>query len=243
MERTLIHEDRRVLAQARKDFVEYMPYLRKIVSEYAQLERGPFTGEVWKQIQENNISQIQKDIRKDLDDQIKKSGITSSVIKAGMIKKGMSVFEPFASAVQALNDLKPSRSGLERIPPLSIKNIAFNDGEFQITEEHEEDILEKYGRIYLETKEAHMAYNQLNQLAKGRNELLKTLESIKFNLKNLRSLRNIEEFFFKTEDDELVINPASIPSINSSLSDYEKREKQRVAREKRLKQRIDLQRL
>lgn len=169
--RILIKEDLHLFRQIATDIKQFMPVLNELKSSFEGLEIGAFTNEIFKETVLLGPKKYIEIYVKNLNNQLDKLGITSSVIRQNAIKDHENVIERFKKAVDDAKRFYPEIYSANR-PKLTIKFISYEKGLFVISKEDKEMILENYCRIYLETEEEIKLYEVSQKLANAFNEYL-----------------------------------------------------------------------
>jgi len=169
--RILIDENVEKFKEIAKDLKQFMPVLNEIKVSFEALEIGEFTNEDFKKIVLLGPKNYMEIYIKNLNNQLDKLGITSSVIRQNAIKDHESVIERFKKAVDDAKRFQPEIYTANR-PKLTLKFISFQGGLFIISKEDKEMILEAFCRTYLENEEEIKLYEVSQKLANAFNEYL-----------------------------------------------------------------------
>ena len=179
--RILIKEDLHLFRQITTDLKQFMPVLNEIKASFEGLEIGAFTNEIFK---ETVLLGPKKHIEiyvKNLNNQLDKLGITSSVIRQNAIKDHEKVIERFKKAVDDAKRFYPEIYSANR-PKLTIKFISYEKGLFVISKEDKEMILETFCRIYLDDDQEIEILETTKVLQENFNKYLDILSSSGINV-------------------------------------------------------------
>ncbi len=123
----LIKENTNQLNEISKDLKQFMPLLNEIKASFEALEIGAFTNDTFKQIILLGASKQIESYIKDLNSQLDKQGVKSSIIRQNAIKDHESVIERFKKSVDNAKRFQPQIYSSNR-PKLSLKFISFENG-------------------------------------------------------------------------------------------------------------------
>ena len=217
--RILIKENTEQFKEITKDLKQFTPVLNELKSSFEALEIGALTNDTFKQIILLGASKQIESYIKDLNNQLDKQGITSSVIRQNAIKDHESVIERFKKAVNDAKKFYPEIYSANR-PKLVLKFISYENG-FCISEEDKEMILESYCRIYLETEEEIKLFQVSQNLAEAFNEYLEIF--------NQTGIQSIDKHYsgshvlkYDNDNNVMIINPEGVKGV----SNYKKRRKE-----------------
>lgn len=169
--RILIKEDVNLYREIAKDLKQFIPVLNELKASYEALEIGTLNNDVFKQIILLGPTNHTELYIKNLNAQLEKIGITSSIVRENAIKNHEYIIERFKKAVNDAKKFYPEIYTANR-PKLVLKFISFQGGLFQISKEDKEMILESFCRIYLENEEEINLYDISQKLAIAFNNYL-----------------------------------------------------------------------
>lgn len=214
--RILIKEDLNLFREIATDLKQFMPVLNELKSSFEALEIGALTNDTFKQIILLGASKQIESYKKDLNSQLDKQGVTSSIIRQNAIKDHENVIERFKKSVDNAKRFQPQIYSSNR-PKLSLKFISYENG-FCISEEDKEMILESCCRIYLETEEEIKLFQVSQNLAEAFNEYLEIF--------NQTGIQSIDKHYsgshvlkYDNDNNVMIINPEGVKGV----SNYKKR--------------------
>lgn len=235
--RILIKEDLYLFKQIATDLKQFMPVLNEIKASFEALEIGAFTNEIFK---ETVLLGPKKHIEiyvKNLNNQLDKLGITSSVIRQNAIKDHEKVIERFKKAVDDAKRFYPEIYSANR-PKLTIKFISYEKGLFVISKEDKEMILEDFCRIYIDNEEESKLLEVVERLKEAFNEYLDFYKTT--GIPNVNSFLTITEVFKIDEDRKFITDPMVVKNL---ISFKKRHEAYILERNERNQKRIDAQRV
>lgn len=208
-ERILIAQDNSLLSEICSDLTHFKPLLQNLKTVYESLEIGPFTSLVYNEIVYSGTIDIAQRFKASIELDIKKMGVSNSIIKDNITSGSETRLNHFFSYVSELKKFKPDTYSRER--RLNLKYISFNEKGFVITSEDKENILEKECRIYIETDSEHTLYQDLMTFLDAfHNFDAKLLELGITNSPFANRLGAIAEIFLLPKDGKYEINPKSV---------------------------------
>lgn len=212
MKRILIHEDKALFENFKKDLQAFKPVMVKLQKTYESLEIGTFTNEVLKTLKNKGTNPIEVDFYEYIGSQLGASGITSTTIRQNMIKGSEPLFLEFKNSFQEAKNFTPRQYGLNLRPALDFNLISFEDKTriFTISKVSQEQILETFCRIYLEDEKEKSLHNALQDFVKAQDQVKKVLNSFgyKFNREGyeIHEIMNV----FLNSLPEVHVKPSSI---------------------------------
>ena len=216
----LIKEDVNLYREIAKDLKQFIPVLNELKASYEALEIGTLNNDVFKQIILLGPTNHTELYIKNLNAQLEKIGITSSIVRENAIKNHEYIIERFKKAVNDAKKFYPEIYTANR-PKLVLKFISFQGGLFQISKEDKEMILESYCRIYLETEEEIKLFQVSQNLAEAFNEYLEIF--------NQTGIQSIDKHYsgshvlkYDNDNNVMIINPEGVKGV----SNYKKRRKE-----------------
>ena len=234
--RILIKEDQERFVEISKDLKQFMPVLKELKSSFEALEIGEFTNDTFKQIILLGASKQIESYIKDLNNQLDKQGVTSSIIRQNAIKDHESVIERFKKAVNDAKKFYPEIYSANR-PKLVLKFISYENG-FCISEEDKEMILESYCRIYIDNEEESKLLEVVERLKEAFNEYLDFYKTT--GIPNINSFLTITEVFKIDEDRKFITDPMVVKNL---ISFKKRHEAYTLERNERNQKRIDAQKV
>ncbi len=232
--RTLIEENESLLPILSRDLKSYKPLLEKVRVTFEKLDLESFTDATLKEIAITGTQNIEEKFEAKMKAQLKKAGITSTVIQENMMNGSRDIFQAFKDAAGSINNFRPKRTWNEISYTLPLDKITYKNELFLISEDDQENILEEKGRIYLETEAEYRLYENLNQFIKAFDTLRTDLEAANFPIKEVGS---VEHHFLATKDNEYQIRPGM---IRSALEHYERTQKRQKENEERNERRNEI---
>ena len=235
--RILIKEDLHLFRQIATDLKQFMPVLNEIKASFEALEIGAFTNEIFKETVLLGPKKHMEIYVKNLNNQLDKLGITSSVIRQNAIKDHENVIERFKKAVDDAKRFYPEIYTANR-PKLTIKFISYEKGLFVISKEDKEMILETFCRIYLDDDQEIEILETAKELQKNFNKYLDILNSSGINV--FDKFLSLNHIFIINEEGKVEIKMEGVKSIST----WKKRHEAHILeRNERSKKRIDAQRV
>ena len=226
----LIYEDSKGAESLHKDLKRLEPLLKEMYRNYENLELGHFEKDVFDRIKTKGAQILKSEYFGSIDKQLKKMGITSSVIKQNLRNGSADVFDKFASSVSAVKSFNDyHRSFNDNTPYLKLDMIDFKAGWFRITEETENNFIEEHCKVYLETEQEQKIYDAANKFMDGFKDLMSELDQVKFQGNGLRgnkSLSDIVSYFFSSNGNDYVLKPHSIKAAIQQNITYQERVKE-----------------
>lgn len=235
--RILIKEDLHLFRQIATDLKQFMPVLNEIKASFEGLEIGAFTNEIFKETVLLGPKKYIEIYVKNLNNQLDKLGIISSVIRQNAIKDHENVIERFKKAVDDAKLFKPEIYSANR-PKLTIKFISYEKGLFVISKEDKEMILEDFCRIYIDNEEESKLLEVVERLKEAFNEYLDFYKTT--GIPNVNSFLTITEVFKIDEDRKFITDPMVVKNL---ISFKKRHEAYILERNERNQKRIDAQRV
>lgn len=233
--RILIKEDNHLFRQIAQDLKQFMPVLNELKSSFEALEIGALTNETFKQIILLGPTKHMEIYVKNLNNQLDKLGITSSVIRQNAIKDHEAVIERFKKAVNDAKRFYPEIYAANR-PKLVLKFISYQDGLFIISKEDKEMILETFCRIYLDDDQEIEILETTKVLQENFNKYLDILNSSGINV--FDKFLSLNHVLLINEEGKAEIKMEGIKSIST----WKKRHEAYILeRNENNKKRIDAQ--
>lgn len=235
--RILIKEDNHLFRQIAQDLKQFMPVLNELKSSFEALEIGALSNETFKQIILLGPTKHMEIYVKNLNNQLDKLGITSSVIRQNAIKDHEAVIEKFKKAVYEAKSFYPKIYSSSNRPKLTIKFISYQDGLFIISKEDKEMILETFCRTYLDDDQEIEILETTKALKENFNKYLDILNSSGINV--FDKFLSLNHVLLINEEGKADIKMEGIKSI----SIWKKRHEAYILeRNEKNKKRIDAQR-
>lgn len=235
--RILIKEDLHLFRQIATDLKQFMPVLNEIKASFEGLEIGAFTNEIFKETVLLGPKKYIEIYVKNLNNQLDKLGITSSVIRQNAIKDHENVIERFKKAVDDAKRFYPEIYSANR-PKLTIKFISYEKGLFVISEEDKEMILENYCRIYLDDDQEIEILETTKVLQENFNKYLDILSSSGINV--FDKFLSLNHVLLINEEGKAEIKMEGIKSIST----WKKRHEAYILeRNEKNQKRIDAQKI
>lgn len=235
--RILIKEDLHLFRQIATDLKQFMPVLNEIKASFEGLEIGAFTNEIFKETVLLGPKKYIEIYVKNLNNQLDKLGITSSVIRQNAIKDHEKVIERFKKAVDDAKRFYPQIYSANR-PKLTIKFISYEKGLFVISKEDKEMILEDFCRIYIDNEEESKLLEVVERLKEAFNEYLDFYKTT--GIPNVNSFLTITEVFKIDEDRKFITDPMVVKNL---ISFKKRHEAYILERNERNQKRIDAQKV
>lgn len=233
--RILIKEDNHLFRQIAQDLKQFMPVLNELKSSFEALEIGALTNETFKQIILLGPTKYMEIYVKNLNNQLDKLGITSSVIRQNAIKDHEAIIERFKKAVNDAKRFYPEIHSANR-PKLVLKFISYQDGLFVISKEDKEMILETFCRVYLDNEQEIKLLEKAKVLQENLNEYLEILENS--GITSFNKFLSLGEVLMINDEGRAEIKSEGIKSIVS----WKKRRDEYTSRtNETIKKRIDVQ--
>jgi|GEM_PF-4149949 len=221
----LIHQDNKGVESIHKDLKKIMPLLVNMLTGYETLEMGSFSAKVFQDIKNGGLRNMEQKYLRNMESQIKKAGITSSLIKGNLIKGSNEIFQKFKSDVQNVVSFRDYYRGFnDNTPFLKLDMIDYIGGSFMITEETEAKFIEEHCKVYLETEQENKIYDAANKFMDGFNELKAELELVGY--RGTMNVNSISEYFFHANEDQYNLKPHSIKAAIQQNITYQARVKE-----------------
>jgi len=208
-ERILISQDNLLLNNICSDLKHFKPLLNDLKAIYESLEIGPFTPQIYWEIIYSGTEGISKIFKASIESDIKKMGVSKSIIKDNIISGSDDILNKFTTYVKELKRFRPDTFSREK--QLNLQYISFNNSEFVITAEDKEKILESECRIYIETDAEHELYEALTTFLDAFHDFDKNIVELGLvtNL-NVNRLGSVAELFLVPENGKYKLKPESI---------------------------------
>jgi hypothetical protein len=232
--RTLIEENESLLPVLSRDLKSYKPLLEKVRVTFEKLDLESFTDANLKEVVITGTRNIEVEFESKMKAQLKKAGVTSTVIQENMMNGSRGIFQAFKDAVGSLKNYIPKRMWNEINYILPLDKITYENELFFISGEDQENILEDKGRIYLDTESEHRLYEKLNQFIKSFEALRADLEVANFPIKEIGS---IAHHFLTLKNEKYSVTPNM---IKGALERHEKRKEFEQKRMERYEKRLEL---
>ena len=208
-ERILLSQDNSLLNEICSDLKQFKPLLENLKIIYESLEIGDFTPQIYKEIVYSGTAGISERFESSIESDIKKMGVTKSIIKDNIKEGSETLLNQFVALVNELKRFRPQTFSREK--RLNLKYISFSDKGFVVTSEDKENILEFECRIYIETDAEHKIYEALTKFMDAFNEFDKNIIELGLvpNL-NANRLGVVAEIFLVPENGKYKVKPESI---------------------------------
>lgn len=229
----LLEQDDKLLQEILGDLNKFKPHLQKMKKAYEDLDLGGFSDEVMTEIKESPISHFRKIFNKNIEREIEKTGIASSIIRKNMLNGLQQQFQAFESAVMAAKKYKPGGVYMDRRPYLSFEDISFKNGKFVVAKDGEEAILEKHCRVYLSTELEKNLFVAMEEFVKGHDLVRAALQQAgyTFQYRPGSQLSEIQDLLFKTDEEGWIeIKPKGI-GVAVNRSAFQEEYKARAKRD------------
>tara|TARA_R110000751_G_scaffold938_4_gene3835 strand:- start:11671 stop:12411 length:741 start_codon:yes stop_codon:yes gene_type:complete len=231
----LIHEDTKALVNIQDDLKKIRPILVGILLNYERLEIGDFNNEVFTEIKNRGLRKLERKYLLKMEGQIKKAGITSSLVIKNLMNGSNEIFQELKVEVsKALSFNNYYRRFGDNTPFIKLEMIDYVGGSFMITEETEAKFIENHCKVYLETDQENKIYDAANKFMDGFKELISELEAVGY--RSSKDVNAIVHYFFRTNDGQYNLKPHSIKSAIQQNVIYEKRQKEFGHRAERMTQ-------
>jgi hypothetical protein len=208
-ERILISQDNSLLNDICSDLRHFKPLLENLKTIYESLEIGPFTSQIYGEIVYSGTGEISKRFRASIEADIKKMGVSKSIIKENITSGAETLLNQFVVYVNELKRFRPDTFSREH--KLNLKCISFNEKGFVITSDDKEDILESQCRIYIETDAEHELYEALLKFIEAFDEFDKKIVEIGIISSPITNkLGAVAEMFLMSENGKYKVKPESI---------------------------------
>lgn len=228
----LIHQDNKGVNNIHKDLKKIKPLLVNMLTGYKSLEMGDFSDKVFQEIKKGGLRNMEQKYLRNMESQIKKAGITSSLIKANLIKGSNEIFQKFKDDVQNVISFRDYHRGFnDNTPFLKLEMIDYVGGSFMITEEKEAEFIENHCKVYLETDQENKIYDAANKFMDGFNELKAELEAVGY--RGTMNVNSISEYFFHANEGQYNLKPHSIKNAIEQDRIYKQRLKEFGTREQK----------
>lgn len=235
--RILIKEDNHLFKQIAQDLKQFMPVLNELKSSFEALEIGALTDKDFKQIILLGPTKHMEIYVKNLNNQLDKLGITSSVIRQNAIKDHEAVIERFKKAVNEAKSFYPEIYSANR-PKLTIKFISYQDGIFVISKDDKEMILETFCRTYLENEEEIKLYEVSKKLADAFNEYLEIFKTTGIQSIN-KHYAGSHVLEYDNDTNRMIVSSEGVKGVSSYKTRYEAHI---LEKNEKSKKRVDFQR-
>lgn len=208
-ERILIAQDNSLLNEICSDLRHFKPLLEGLKTIYESLEIGDFTPQVYGEIVYSGTGEISKRYRASIESDIKKMGVSKSIIKENITSGAETLLNQFVMYVNELKRFRPDT--FSRQKHLNLKCISFNEKGFVITSDDKEDILESQCRIYIETDAEHELYDALLKFIESFDQFDKKIVALGIISNPIANkLGAVAEMFLMTENGKFKVKPESI---------------------------------
>lgn len=211
-ERILIAQDNKLLNDICSDLKDFKPKLEELKTRYELLEIGPFTAKVYGEIVYSGTAGIAKTFRASIESDIEKMGVSKTIIKDNIVAGSEALLDQFLTYVKELKSFKPVTYSRQK--QLTLKYISFNEKGFVISVDNKHDILESECRIYLETEEEHLVYEDLTNFIKAFEVVEKYIINTGISVNQMSSILSyIEMHFLNRNGEKFEIKPNMIKWI------------------------------
>ncbi len=208
-ERILIAQDNSLLNEICSDLKQFKPLLESLKTIYESLEIGDFTPQIYGEIVYSGTGEISKRFRASIETDIKKMGVSKSIIKENITSGAETLLNQFVVYVNELKKFRPET--FSRQKKLNLKCISFNEKGFVITSDDKEDILESQCRIYIETDAEHELYEALLKFIESFDQFDKKIVELGIiSNPSANKLAAISEMFLMSENGNYKVKPESI---------------------------------
>ena len=243
-ERILLSQDNDLKSRILSDLPKFKKTFEPVKDAFAQLQIGSLTNDIFSTIIEGKAESLRAGYFQSIEDQLKKDGVTNSVLKKIAMEGTAELFNAFLIAAKGFinTDLTPSPYGIgkDRVEFLELSDLSYSikDG-LSISEFQEEVITEKHCRLYAETEMELEIYHAAKQLAPALQNFLTVLKNtgIPFyefefgdGRKGFSSNSYIENFFTCDKNMEVNIIPGVIPWPARYKAEAEKARERELAR-------------
>ena len=223
-ERILLEQNDQAYQSMIGELSGYRSSLEDLKVAYEKLQIGDFSEVILKEVISSGSHDIELRFEQEISSQIKRMGITNDVIKDNLTRGNKELFEEFKDASKKVQGLFPHPNG--EYPPfhLPLDCISFSDGEFFISPEDQEKLMEKYFRIYLETEEEHRIYNKLKTFLESYTAIEEELKKVKFPFYRQEGgqITGLSTHFLRYKEGKFEIKPGM---IRVAIEYHEKQEK------------------
>jgi hypothetical protein len=207
-ERILIAQDNSLLNDICSDLRQFKPLLEGLKTIYESLEIGDFSPQIYGEIVYSGTSEISKRFRASIESDIKKMGVSKSIIKENITSGAETLLNQFEVYVNELKKFRPET--FSRQQKLNLKCISYNEKGFVITSDDKEDILESC-RIYIETDVEHELYEALLKFIDAFDEFDKKIVEMGIVTNPMANkLGAVAELFLIPENGKYKVKPESI---------------------------------
>lgn len=208
-QRILIAQDNSLLNEICSDLRHFKPLLENLKTIYESLEIGPFSDSIYKEILYSGTGEISKRFRASIESDIKKMGVSKSIIKDNITSGAETLLNQFVVYVNELKRFRPDTFSREQ--KLNLKCISLNEKGFVITSDDKEDILESQCRIYIETDAEHKLYEALNKFLDAFNDFDKNIVELGVITNPIENkLGSVAKIFLLPENGKYKVKPESI---------------------------------
>lgn len=209
--RKLVAQDDNQLTIMLTDLHKYRPYLEAVKAKYEKLEISDFSNEIYLEIVIDGIAGVEDRLRQKLDKEIAETGINAKYISENIKAASIEPLQEFRNAVNALLEFDPN-SHLITNPRISLPLhfITYTNGDFVVTQQSREKLLEKYFRTYVESIEEMILFEKLESVVKAWKELREEMK--KYGVAYYNELAGVNRFISYEGGAPKVI-PTSFKSI------------------------------
>lgn len=211
-ERILIAQDNDLLQEICSDLKQFTPLLNNVKKAYESLEIGEFSQSIFSEMVFVGTNKIAQRFISSIEIDIEKTGVSNSIVKEN-IKNGLdAVLNEFLNCVKVLKKFRPETYSRQK--SLTFDNISFSQKGFSISHDNRENILESQCRIYLETEEEHVVYEDLKNFIAAFEVVEKYITGTGITVNPIASKASyIELNFLTTKDGKLSVKPDIIKWI------------------------------
>ncbi len=202
--RELYFEDTVKFQKITVQLVQFNLELEKLKTSYEDIKIGDFTNSIFKELISDGINGTELKFSKYLENELSKIKSLPDFMKDDMIERYLDKLDPLKSALAMVKSFRPAVPYTPGVPQLSVEYISYANFSpvFFISDGDEERILEKYCRIYLETKEEKRAYEALSNLCESYKKFLIETDGIRGI--NYRGLHTLKNFIDDTDSPEII---------------------------------------
>jgi hypothetical protein len=224
----LIFEDEQLMPLMEKHLKDFSPYLQEVKQKYEDLEIDPFSEKIYKELIFVGVTVIKNRYEEKIKAEIKAAGIGSTLIRENLMNGAQDKVSELLKAVTSIKRFFPHISILETRSPLTIENISFLKGEFIISKEDEDRLMETKGRVYLKNEDETRLYNDLKGVITAFKQALNTLNDLNYYDSHSKEsgvrLSWIDERFFIYKDGNCSIKPYAIgTAVNKGIENKVKK--------------------
>lgn len=171
----LIKEDKKLFYRIIGTLNDFMPYLDEVKRKFEECSGFTFTVDTWREIKNGNLQQIKDDVLSKVNDELSRSGVENTILRNQAVESIANRLPEFEETARQLLNYRPSKD----YPVLTVSDINFSGKSFFVSEETQEQIREKYCRLYLNEKDdiAMELYEYANRIAETATKLRQRLKA------------------------------------------------------------------